>query len=166
MGSTPNTSIKCNRCRCTVSQEDRYTHNCQALYQDEKKSNEAKTIQKNKINEATKICKFCRKNIKITEYEDHIICHNLNNENEVNNSESPEILNHNGHHYKIVYSVNLRNVSNNSNNRHNRVQISVPSINSTQRISSSNNLTEQNLQQLNSIRNITNLLRQCNFLIN
>lgn len=167
MGSTPNNSILCNRCKCNVHQDDRYTHQCQAIYDERSNEITNKSLKSNqvKISEnCTKLCNFCKKNIQTSEYQDHILCHNLSNENESNGVQ--EIVTQNGSRYKIVYSVNVRNGSSNRNSKNNRDKISVPSNNSNisntpQRLDSSDNFGANSLQQLNSIRNITNLLRQC-----
>lgn len=161
MGSTP--TIRCNRCKCNVAEDMRYRHQCPSVYNEYVSNQEM--VRRNNNNQSHhsefKLCKFCKKNIVVNEYEDHILCHNLNNDVE---NDYQEIVTNNGHRYKVIYSINVRNNSNNRNPRANRIEISVPSnatVHSNGFTSINNINTARNqLEQLNSIRNITNILRQ------
>jgi hypothetical protein len=163
MGSTP--SIRCNRCKCNVPEDMRYTHQCPSAYEEFKNNQESvrRNNQHHTLNKNSdlRLCKFCKKHIAAIEYEDHILCHNLNNDVE---SDYQEIVTNNGSRYKVIYSINVRNGSSNRNPRANRIEISVPGSttvfnNGTNQLNNINT-TRNQLEQLNSIRNITNILRQ------
>jgi len=105
-----------------------------------------------------KKCRFCKKDIKANEYDDHILCHTLNNDH-VENSNSgtgmQTIVTSSGNRYKVVYSVNVSRGAN-RNTRQNRIEITNPTIT----ISQSNHGNA--LRSLQNLANISNMLRQIN----